>query len=49
LNLLTKIDAFKQHTATKKAVTLTFISTYGITENENKGMIQHEITMDDLF
>jgi AAA+ ATPase superfamily predicted ATPase len=49
LNLLTKVDAFKQHTSTKKAVTLTFISTYGIAENENKGMIQHELTMDDLF
>lgn len=49
LNLMTKVEEFKQQTKTKKAVHLTFITTYGLAENENSGMVQRELTMNDLF
>lgn len=47
--LMEKTSIFKQETKTKKAVFLTLITTYGLLENENKGMVQNELSMDDLF
>ncbi len=49
LTLMTKVEEFKQKPKTKKAVQLTFITTYGLAENENKGMVQRELTMNELF
>jgi uncharacterized protein len=49
LDLLNKIDSFKKQTNTRKAVFLSFISTYGLADNEQKGMVQTELTMDNLF
>jgi predicted AAA+ superfamily ATPase len=49
LELLNKMEAFKQQTKTRKAVTLAMITTYGISENEHNGMIQNQLTLDDLF
>ena len=46
---LNKIDSFKKQTITRKAVFLSFISTYGLIDNENKGMVQNELTMNHLF
>jgi hypothetical protein len=43
---LNKIDSFKKQTKTRKAVFLSFISTYGLIDYENKGMVQNEIVMD---
>ena len=33
----------------KKALQHTFITTYGLKQNKYSGMIQSEVTMDDLF
>jgi AAA+ ATPase superfamily predicted ATPase len=48
-NLRNKIGTFKQETKTRKSVFLTFISTFGLKENEYSGMVQNEIRMQDLF
>ena len=49
-SLRSKISIFKEVSQTKKAVHLTMITTYGVTENQYKDMlVQNEIKMDDLF
>jgi AAA+ ATPase superfamily predicted ATPase len=49
-NLRNKIGVFRAETKTRKAVFLTFITTYGLTKNKySTGLVQNEITMDDLF
>ena len=48
--LKNKIGVFKTATKTRKAVFLTFITTYGLVSNKHSiGLVQNEITMDDLF
>ncbi len=48
--LRAKVAVFKQLTQTPKAVFLTLISTYGITQNcHSLGLVQNEVKMDDLF
>ena len=44
-----RMQLFKDETGTKKSVHLTFVTTYGIRRNENAGMVQSEVTLDDLF
>jgi len=48
-NLRNKIGTFKQETKTRKSVFLTFISTFGVKQNEYSGMVQNEILMQELF
>ncbi len=48
-NLRNKIGSFKQDTATKKAIFLTLISTYGLVDNQYAGMVQNDLNMDILF
>ena len=47
--LIERRELFRQATATKKALHLTFITTYGLVRNAQYDMIQSEVTMDDLF
>ncbi|WP_428223567.1 AAA family ATPase [Flavobacterium sp.] len=49
LELLNKIAVFKTETKTKKAVFLSLLSTYGLKNNENTGMIQNSLTLETLF
>ena len=44
-----RASLFKKVTNTKKALQHTFITTYGLKQNKYSGMIQSEVTMDDLF
>jgi uncharacterized protein len=45
-----KVGLFKTVTATRKAVFLTMITTYGLTKNMQEGsLVQNELTMDVLF
>ena len=45
-----KITIFKEMSQTRKNVFLTFITTYGIKENEySYELVQNSLTMDDLF
>lgn len=48
--LRNKIGVFKQETQTRKAVFLTMITTYGISQNTHAAaLVQNEVTMDALF
>lgn len=42
-------ELFRSQTNTRKALHLTMVTTYGIKDNAYSGMIQSEITLDDLF
>lgn len=45
-----KKDIFQKITGTKKTVFMTMITPFGVLENENYlGLIDHQLTMDDLF
>lgn len=44
-----KIVHFTAESKTKKALALTFISTYGLARNQYAGLAQKELTMDALF
>ncbi len=47
--LRTRASLFCHVTKTKKAVIHTFITTYGIVRNNHSGIVQSEVTMEDLF
>lgn len=48
--LESKKDVFKKETKTKKALFLTFISTFGVVDNTiSKRLVQNSITMNSLF
>lgn len=42
-------DLFKATTGTRKAVHLTYVTTYGLKRNKHSGIAQSEVTLDDLF
>ena len=48
-DLRNKIDVFLRESKTRKAVHLTMITTFGVRKNVYSGLVQSEITMDDLF
>ena len=49
-NLRNKISTFRQETATKKTIFLTFITTFGVTPNQyTMSLVQNGLTLDDLF
>ncbi|MDR3307386.1 MAG: AAA family ATPase [Coriobacteriales bacterium] len=47
--LRNKRAAFEYETKTKKATHLTMVTTYGLKRNAQRGIIQSEVTMSDLF
>jgi AAA+ ATPase superfamily predicted ATPase len=48
-NLSNKVSTFAAETKTRKALHLTLVSTYGAAANEYAGLLQSEVTMEDLF
>ena len=42
-------ELFKKATGTRKAVHLTYVTTYGLKRNRHSGIIQSEVMLDDLF
>lgn len=48
-NLRNKKSAFIETTKTRKAVHLTMVTTYGIHQNSYSGIVQSEVTLEDLF
>lgn len=44
-----RASLFRNVTKTKKATVHTFITTYGVVRNNHSGIVQSEVTMDDLF
>ena len=49
LELMQKQAVFKRETKTKKAVFLSMLTTYGLKENENSGIVQNDLSMECLF
>lgn len=47
--LRNRITVFQSETRTKDTLQLTFITTYGVKKNMYAGIVQNEVTMDDLF
>jgi hypothetical protein len=47
--LKNKIRIFREDTATKKAIFLTMITTFGTVKNQYASIAQHDFTMDILF
>lgn len=47
--LRNKLSTFKEGTSTKKTLFLTMITSFGVKKNENYGLIQNELTLEDLF
>ena len=48
-NLRNKLGQFRQETNTKKALFLTFLTTYGLTKNKYSGLVRNNLEMDVLF
>jgi hypothetical protein len=48
-NLRNKIGVFKEETKSHKSIFLTFITTFGVAQNEYSGMVQNEVKLKDLF
>ena len=48
-SLREKIGAFRRETGTRGNCHLTFVTTYGLRKNGPSGMVQSEVTLDDLF
>ena len=44
-----RLSTFQHLTRTRKALHLTFITTYGLSRNTHSSNVQTEVTMDDLF
>ena len=47
--LRNKKSVFIETTKTRKAVHLTMVTTYGVRQNSHSGVVQSEITLEDLF
>ena len=44
-----RTDLFRRQTKTKKALRCTFITTYGVKDNDRKDIVDNELTIEDLF
>jgi len=44
-----KIEVFRQAVAPRKTVHLLMLTTFGVKQNQYSGIIQNEVTLDDLF
>ena len=45
----TKFYSYDNRKNTRKAVHLTMVTTYGVRQNSHSGIIQSEVTLEDLF
>ena len=44
-----KMTIFRQETKTTKMLNLTFVTSYGVAKGIHAGIVQSQVTMDDLF
>ena len=49
LQLRNKVGAFREATGTHDALHVTMITTYGVKPNSHSGIVQSQVTLDDLF
>ena len=48
-NLRNKMSIFAADTATNKTLSLVMVTTYGVVQGKNSGIVNNEVVMDDLF
>jgi len=48
-NKFKKIEAFRQELMPRKAIHLLMLTTFGVKQNLYSGIVQNEVTLDDLF
>lgn len=48
-NLIHKVETFRKETGTRKSLFLTFISSYGLVNNQYRNAVINELCEDDLF
>ena len=44
-----RIQSFIAYSKTKSSIRLTMITSFGVEKNTNSGIIQNELTLEDLF
>ena len=44
-----RMQSFITHSKTKSSIRLTMITSFGVEKNTNSGIIQNELTLEDLF
>lgn len=44
-----RMESFRRNTKTKKAIQIIYITTYGVKKNMYSGIMQKQVTLDDLF
>ena len=49
LSVRSKKAAFRRETGTRKAVHVTYVTTFGLVRNAYANSVQSEVTLDDLF
>jgi len=49
MNLRNKLETFRVLTNCKKSLQTTMITTYGVKQGKYSGIIQSQVTLDDLF
>ena len=47
--LQNKLTLFTEDTGTRKSLILTMVTTHGVKQNAHSGIVQSEVTLDDLF
>ncbi|MBR5744509.1 MAG: ATP-binding protein, partial [Muribaculaceae bacterium] len=48
-NLRNKLSKFVEHTKMKKSIQITLITTYGIKNNQYSGIVNNQVTLDNMF
>ena len=49
LSVRNKKAAFRRETGTRKAVHVTYVTTFGLVRNAYANSVQSEVTLDDIF
>ncbi|MDE7090192.1 MAG: ATP-binding protein, partial [Bacteroidales bacterium] len=49
LKLRERTELFRMATKTKKALVITFVTTYGVVNGKHKSIVHSEVKMDELF
>jgi hypothetical protein len=49
MRLRTRIESLRSHLSPRQTIHLTMVTTYGIAVGKHSGIVQSQVTMDDLF
>ena len=47
--LMNKINVFRDTVKTRNAIHLVMVTSFGLKKNSHSGVVQNEVTLDDLF